>query len=194
MASQYTSNGTKNLLSVNRDPRYMHPIFTYNDESNDSIISNCNLPNLKITCKQCTKYFNTLKGLRLHTSRIHPNNIIPTTTNCDDSSLLNDSTMRRSPLENAFESLDSFSIDHNNVWYQIWKKICTLNGKQYDLHNGNVPKTFIQILAKEIETLSKNEFPSERLIIFISVILQRNKNGEASQRYTIKSKIETLGR
>lgn len=51
MASQSTSNGTKNLLSVNMDPRYMRPIFTYNDESND-FISNCNSPNLKITCKQ----------------------------------------------------------------------------------------------------------------------------------------------
>lgn len=179
MSSQSTSNGTRPVRPSNRDPRYMRPVFTYHDISNESVLSDCNSPSLKIVCKHCNKSFNTLKGLKLHTSRIHPIKVIQTSSDCDISNtnidLSTGNIKRTSPLDNVFGSTSSVCIDHDNVWYLRWKKICALNGKQYDLPNGNIPKTFIQTLTKEVEALSKSEFPSERLIIFISVMLQRNK-------------------
>lgn len=49
-----------------------------------------------------------------------------------------------------------------------------MKGKQYDLPNGAVPRSFVHMLAEEIETLAKNNHPSERVLVFVSVMLQRD--------------------
>src|SRR5436190_22073113 len=55
------------------------------------------------------------------------------------------------------------------------EKVCNSIGKQYNLPNGNTSIHFISLLTKEIEHVTKNEYPSERVIVYISVILQREK-------------------
>jgi hypothetical protein len=180
MSSQSTSSGIKTFVPSNRDPRYIRPTYTCPDISNDSILINDTgiLNNSKLTCTLCNKVFNSNKGLKLHTTRIHPNpialtnpvnSIPPNTDNVDVTS------QRSSPLEQAYGHTLSTSIDENDLWYKRWKKICGLTGKQYNLPNGNIPIHFITLLTKEVESLSKKEFPSERLLVYVLVMLQRDK-------------------
>lgn len=48
-------------------------------------------------------------------------------------------------------------------------KVC----KQYELLNGNITKRFVQLLAEGIDELSQLNYPSERVLVFISPMVQR---------------------
>lgn len=52
-------------------------------------------------------------------------------------------------------------------------KVCKLKRKQYDLLNGNITKRFVQLLAEGIDELSQLNYPSERVLVFISTMVQR---------------------
>lgn len=130
-----------------------------------------------IMCPKCHKTLKAQKILKLHISRSHPIvNLTPLQANNHSNAIKhpNESRNSLSPLEEGFGTPFMVSRDQDNLWYRRWKHICTLSGKQYDLPNGSTPKAFIHTLAEEIEALSRNEYPSKRLVISISVILQRN--------------------
>ncbi|KAF6200183.1 hypothetical protein GE061_006484 [Apolygus lucorum] len=65
--------------------------------------------------------------------------------------------------------------DPSSMWYARWRLITRLKGKQYDLPGGSTSGHFIGILADEVEALVGGIHPSERLFIYVSVLLQRDK-------------------
>ena len=66
------------------------------------------------------------------------------------------------------------SISDNN-WVPRWKIISHLSGSHYFLPMGQCARKYVNILTEEINLLTRGTFPSERVIVFSSVILQRDK-------------------
>ena len=63
----------------------------------------------------------------------------------------------------------------DNVWYSRWKTVTQLSGNHYFLPKGQCGRRYIAIMTEEINLLSRGTYPSERVIVFGSVILQRDK-------------------
>jgi hypothetical protein len=64
----------------------------------------------------------------------------------------------------------------DNVWSDYWESISQLSGRHYDLPRGTCGRRFIDLLCVEIRHLTRGNYPSDRLIVFSSVILQRDKS------------------
>jgi len=58
---------------------------------------------------------------------------------------------------------------HSSQWYQQWPVVIQHQGKHYSLSGGSVGKN---MLNEELHYLSAGAFPSERVIVFCSVMLQ----------------------
>lgn len=184
-SSQSTSCGKKCNIPQERDPRYIRPVYTYLDNSNDSILigedneTSNNKDSLtneylqaNTTCPKCNKMFKST-GLRTQMTRMHSGFHIKNEDNCSIVSYSDNEELNF--LERAYDVPKSSPVDENGIWYKRWKKICVLRGKQYDLPNGNIPKQFVHLLADEVELLAKNTYPSERLLVFLATLLQRDK-------------------
>ena len=61
-----------------------------------------------------------------------------------------------------------------NVWIKYWKKIVGVRSKHYDVPGGAVGREFVDLLAEEVTLLCKGKEISERFIVFLAVILQRD--------------------
>lgn len=48
--------------------------------------------------------------------------------------------------------------------------------------NGNITKQFVQLLAEGIDELSQLKYPTDRILVFISTMVQREKHGEHISR------------
>ncbi|CAH0407375.1 unnamed protein product [Chilo suppressalis] len=82
-----------------------------------------------------------------------------------------------SPLEDAFGSPFFNAVGpKSGIWQQRWDNVCNLHGKMNDLPSGTASRKFVHTLADEIEHLTKSTYPSERVLTFAAVILQRDKN------------------
>lgn len=99
-------------------------------------------------------------------------------------------TLSRSSQEAEAEEVDSISKlsnlygatylntpgeEDDTCWYKYWKRVSSLRGRQYDLPSGLVASRFVEILASEINSLTAGDYPSERVLVFLSVTLQRNR-------------------
>jgi hypothetical protein len=71
---------------------------------------------------------------------------------------------------------------------QYWKTLIPYPPKQYKLPRGKVGCLFVEILAKEVDLLNEDKEDSERLIVFILVILQRTKT--ITKAADIRARIE----
>ena len=81
-------------------------------------------------------------------------------------------------LQQAFEAEyvnDSGEVA-NDYWESMWSMVTQLQGRQYELPSGAIGNQSVELLAKEIEKLVSGEFPSERLLVCVAVILQRDKS------------------
>ena len=58
---------------------------------------------------------------------------------------------------------------------QYWRKVVTVRGNHYILPRGSIGREIIDRLAKEMLCLSRQSAPSERVIVFIAVMMQRDK-------------------
>ena len=58
-----------------------------------------------------------------------------------------------------------------NVWIKYWKKIVGVRSKHYNVPVG---REFVDLLSEEVTILCKGKETSERLIVFLAVILQRD--------------------
>ena len=60
---------------------------------------------------------------------------------------------------------------------QYWRKVVTFRGNHYSLPRGSIGREFIDLLAEEIHVtcLSRQSTPSERVIVFVAVLMQRDK-------------------
>jgi len=63
----------------------------------------------------------------------------------------------------------------NTPWYQRWKSIVYHSGNHYVLPGGPTGRRFVDLLTEEIQHLAVGNFPSERVLVFSSVMLQRDR-------------------
>ena len=60
-------------------------------------------------------------------------------------------------------------------WYQRWKSVVYHSGNHYVLPGGPTGRRFVDLLTEEIQHLAVGNFPSERVLVFSSVMLQRDR-------------------
>ena len=60
-------------------------------------------------------------------------------------------------------------------WYKRWEKIIQLNGRHYNLPGGSIARKYVDLITEETQHPAAGNFPSERLIVCSSVILQRDR-------------------
>ena len=72
---------------------------------------------------------------------------------------------------------DSLAMEGSgeDVWVQYWRKVVTFRGKHNSLPRGSIGREFIDLLAEEINCLSRQSTPSERVIVFVAVLMQKDK-------------------
>ena len=83
--------------------------------------------------------------------------------------------------------------DPDQLWEQYWRKIVSIKSHHYDLPSGAVGREFVDLMAEEVTLLNKGSATSEHLIVFISVMLQRDtmiRKGVDIRRL-LKRRIET---
>jgi hypothetical protein len=68
----------------------------------------------------------------------------------------------------------SDGANKDQAWYKRWMRVINLHRQQYMLPGGSIGREFIDLLAEEIDLLSKGQTKSEQLIVLTSVILQRD--------------------
>ena len=64
--------------------------------------------------------------------------------------------------------------NRGDIWYCRWKRVIAVRGIHYDLPGGATGRHFVDLLSDEVCSLSRRAFKSERLIVFLSVMLQRD--------------------
>ena len=82
------------------------------------------------------------------------------------------STMDTRSSTCTFQSHSEISL--NQSWFLKWKSVIQLSGRHYDLPRGSCGRKYIGVLCDEIKHLAQRNYPSERVIVFSSVILQRD--------------------
>lgn len=123
-----------------------------------------------VSCLICSKSFKR-KGLQRHIRAAHG-------SEQSTSQPQPQRSVQTSPLEEAFGSPFLNNTGSTaGIWQSRWNKVCTLDGKLYDLPSSNTTsRKFIHTLADEVDMLTKSQYPSERVLIFTAVLLQRDKN------------------
>ncbi|KAF6208629.1 hypothetical protein GE061_017087 [Apolygus lucorum] len=130
----------------------------------------------------------TRRGLTRHIRSAHRGNSQGTSRNNQGEG---DGTVDE--LSRAYNSPyigDAGSSD--GVWRERWMRVVQLGGKQYDLPSGRTGYEFVDKLGQEIELLVAGESPSERVLVFIAIILQRDKAVKQAKdiRITLQQRIK----
>uniref|UniRef100_A0A1X7UF79 Tesmin/TSO1-like CXC domain-containing protein n=1 Tax=Amphimedon queenslandica TaxID=400682 RepID=A0A1X7UF79_AMPQE len=63
----------------------------------------------------------------------------------------------------------------NSDWRSRWLSVTQLSGSHYSLPRGPIGRRYVSLLTDEIKFLAQKQHSSERLILFTSVMLQRDK-------------------
>jgi len=63
----------------------------------------------------------------------------------------------------------------NIPWHQQWKTVVHHSGNHYVLPGGPTGRKLVDLLTEEIQHLTVRNFPSERVLVFSSMILQRDR-------------------
>ena len=63
---------------------------------------------------------------------------------------------------------------YDNAWCKLWLHIISVKNCHYHLPSGAVAHDFIKLLSSEISLLAREVERSERVLIFLSVMLQRD--------------------
>jgi len=59
-----------------------------------------------------------------------------------------------------------------STWYSWWKQVIYYSGNHYVLQGGSTGRQYVDVLANEVNYLACGTYPSERILVFSSVILQ----------------------
>ena len=65
-------------------------------------------------------------------------------------------------------------VDSSNPWYNKWQKLVSKRTSYHYIPNGAVGRDFTQLLTQEVTLLNQGSCKSERMIVFIGVVLQRD--------------------
>ena len=82
--------------------------------------------------------------------------------------------------DNVMVSLFGESLNRNqnsnetDEWYSRWLRVVRLSRKQYDLPNGAAAREFVDTLTEEVNNLAIGVYRSERILVFMAVILQKD--------------------
>ena len=71
--------------------------------------------------------------------------------------------------------IQSGGEDTADVWHQYWRKVAYLQGKHYDIPGGAIGRQYVDALAEEVSHVTAGNYPSDRLIVFSSLVLQRDR-------------------
>ena len=64
------------------------------------------------------------------------------------------------------------SLPDDSEWVSRWRTVTQLSNKHYDLPRGSCGRRYVDLLNTEIRLLSRGVFPSERVLVFSTTILQ----------------------
>lgn len=145
-------------------------------------------------CSVCSRSLSVFSSGNVHThgpwsnrcpgSNCPPANLL---VGCDKESTDSDPTLLRSPnnvhhrsitpdenrMMEAFGATLAESHDCcDDVWYCRWKRVVAVCSIQYDLPGGSIGRKFVDMLSDEIRLFSRRVSKLERLIVFLSVMLQ----------------------
>ena len=67
------------------------------------------------------------------------------------------------------------SVDCDSDWHSCWKQVIYHSGNHYILPGGSIGRRYVDILAEEVTHFAGGHYPSERILVFGSVILQRDR-------------------
>ena len=70
--------------------------------------------------------------------------------------------------------IQSQGSDPKNVWHRRWLSIVHHSGKLYNIPGGSIGRKYIDCLTQEGLYLSAGNYPSDHIIVFSSIILQRD--------------------
>ena len=79
-------------------------------------------------------------------------------------------------------------IADDAIWQAHWREVISLPPQRYAAPNGRVGRLFLQGVTAEFQGIQSRKWNSERLIVFIAVILQRSP--EAKRARDIRRRIE----
>uniref|UniRef100_A0A1X7TG66 Reverse transcriptase domain-containing protein n=1 Tax=Amphimedon queenslandica TaxID=400682 RepID=A0A1X7TG66_AMPQE len=60
-------------------------------------------------------------------------------------------------------------------WFSRWEIVSQCQGQHYSLPGGSIGRRYVDILTDEVSHLASGNYPSERLIVFSSLILQHDR-------------------
>ena len=92
--------------------------------------------------------------------------------NLSDSNVCFDDLMHKAYGASLVQSADD-SVD--SVWYCRWTQLVHHVGNHYLLPGGSIGRKYIDVLTEEISHLAAGNYPSERVLVFSSVMLQRDR-------------------
>ena len=61
------------------------------------------------------------------------------------------------------------------LWCSRQVRIIQHSNKQYVLPGGSISRKYVDLLAEEVQQLADGNFPSKRVIVFSSVMLQHDR-------------------
>ena len=70
----------------------------------------------------------------------------------------------------------SDALDRSCVWCARWLKVVRLYGRVYAIPGGAIGKKYVGLLSEEVMHVAVGNYPSDRLIVFSAVMLQREKS------------------
>ena len=105
-----------------------------------------------------------------------------------DNAVGNSQALPRAPMEAIGSPLDDMMTaaygdkllycddgPRDSAWCQCWSVIVHHLGQHYSLPGGSIGKRYIDLLCVELQHLSMGTYHSECVIVFCSVMLQRNR-------------------
>ena len=61
---------------------------------------------------------------------------------------------------------------YDDPWYKLWARLFVIKNCHYDLPSGSVGRDFVNLLSSEINLLGRGSSQSERVLVFLSAMLQ----------------------
>ena len=83
-----------------------------------------------------------------------------------------DNLMYKAYGANLINSADG---DGDSIWCARWGQLVQHSGNHYILPGGSTGRKFVDVLAEEVSHLAVGNYPSERVLAFSSVVLQRDR-------------------
>ena len=83
-----------------------------------------------------------------------------------------DNLMYKAYGANLINSADG---DGDSVWCAHWGRLVQHSGNHYILHGGSTGRRFVDAITEKVSHLAVGNYPSERVLAFSSVVLQRDR-------------------